>query len=81
MENASGSSLALTIINKNIDNLILTNIGRKTFEILKENNVKIYSTFPGSTIREAITDYLQGNLLLVDEYNPSEPIFQPHNLN
>ncbi|MBI5324682.1 MAG: NifB/NifX family molybdenum-iron cluster-binding protein [Ignavibacteriae bacterium] len=81
MENASGSSLALTIINKNIDSVIITHIGKKTFDILTEKNVNVYKAVPGSTVKDAITNFLMGNLVQVSQYAQSETVFQPHNLN
>ncbi len=81
MENASGSSLALTIINKNIESVIVTHIGRKTFDIINEKNVKVYKVTSGSTVKDAITNYLQGNLFRVSRYAQSDTVFQPHNLN
>ncbi|OGU39333.1 MAG: hypothetical protein A2X61_00475 [Ignavibacteria bacterium GWB2_35_12] len=81
MENAAGSSLALTIINKKIESVILTNIGRKTFDILTEKNVKIYKAVPGSSVKDAITNCLMGNLIQVSQYAQSDTVFQPHNLN
>ncbi|TAL67677.1 MAG: dinitrogenase iron-molybdenum cofactor biosynthesis protein [Bacteroidetes bacterium] len=81
MENASGSSLALTIKNKGIEYVIASHIGKKTFNILSENEIKIYKAESGSTVKEAITNYLEGNLYQVFQYAQSDSFFQPHNLN
>lgn len=81
LENASGSSLALTIINKNIESVIITHIGKTPFDIINEKNVKVYKAVPGSTVKDGITNYLQGNLFQVSLYAKSDTVFQPHNLN
>ncbi|NMB98655.1 MAG: dinitrogenase iron-molybdenum cofactor biosynthesis protein [Thermoanaerobaculaceae bacterium] len=64
LQQGSGTQTAETIIKKNVNVLLASNVGPKALKVLELSNIKVFTIPSGITVEKALNLYNEGALTL-----------------